>query len=49
MATNFFRLIREGDDGKIAEYIGNLGELAAIETALNSDPTLVSLVGGYVS
>ena len=49
MATkDFFALIREGDVSKIGECILNLRDLAAIESTLNLDSTLVRLVGGYV-
>ena len=49
MATkDFFALVREGDYDEIKEYIINLRDLSAIETALNSDLTLVGLVGGQV-
>ena len=49
MATkDFFALIREGDYSKIQEYVHNLRDLTAIESALDSDPALVGLVGDYV-
>ena len=46
--VDFFSLVREGDDDEIEEYIRTLRDLTAIENALNLDPTLVGLVGGYV-
>ena len=45
MATkDFFTWVREGDDNKIDEYLSNLRDLTAIESALDSDPALVGLV-----